>query len=584
MAEVTTPVVKEEEIQTEEPSQPQNEADHEEKDEDEFKGTLDLLGPAYARNAQFFRVLIFSSAFQGILLGAVALAFFNLYTALAQATWLRGEYEEALNFMTSDNGGDPGVLDVLKLGNGEWWYVGMTTGAGLAVGALKVIWSALVPDHTFPEKVPGFLKEIERLKSHDLWLPLPVLATSAISIGLGGSVGPEAALGITGSASGTFLARRWKIGPFQAKKFGDEEGQGGFLSNVLPDFSQEIDLCTVDGMAAAYGAIFPSQFLSPLLIHELRGSKNKCAFAQTVARTGLAATFAYVFFAGLKDRTILGQVILPETGYEELSVFQPLDLLFGALLGIISGIVGFLGFLSLAVNGIVGNKISTKLNDLGDDMGLGSNVLGKLLTPVIGGILVGLICVAAPLTLSDGSAQLKTVMFNGETLGLDTVIVSGILKIVAGGISLGFGFVGGPTFPLIFAGTCLGVASILIAPGLNPIVAIPTCLVAVPCAFIPALLFFTLLSSMMFVLGGAATSPVFIGCITSYSTVCGLGIVQDLMMRATRNKETNANTSDTQGTVYNPLLQDANPPKAEDISPAPEAEYVSPSRLASESD
>jgi H+/Cl- antiporter ClcA len=578
MADVAGPVVKEEEIEIEEPSQPQNEADHAEKDEQ--KATLDLLGPAYARNAQYWKVLVFSSAFQGILLGIVALAFFNLYTALAQATWRRGEYEEALNYQ---DGGDPAVLDVLKLGNGEWWYVGMTTGAGLAVGALKVIWSALVPDHIFPERVPGFLKEIERLKSHDLWLPLPVLAASALSIGLGASVGPEAALGIAGSGSGTFLARRWTIGPFQAKKFGDDESQGGFLSNVLPDFSQEIDLCSMDGMAAAYGAIFPSQFLSTLLIHELGGSKGKYAITLTVARTGVAATFAYGFFTGLKARTILGQVILPETAYEELPVLQVKDLVFGALLGIISGIVGFLGLLILIVSGVVADKISTKLNDLGDGMGLGSNVLGKLLTPVIGGMLVGLICVAAPLNLSDGSAQLQAIVSNGETLGLDTVIVSGILKLVAGGISIGFGMVGGPIFPLIFAGTCLGVASHLIVPGLNPVVAIATCLVAVPCAFIPAMFFFPLLSSMMFVLGGPATSPVFIGCIASYSTVCGMGLVQDLMMRAKRNEGTEAVASDNPGTVYNPLLQEVHPPKAEDTSPAPEAEDVSPSRLASES-
>jgi H+/Cl- antiporter ClcA len=347
---------------------------------------------------------------------------------------------------------------------------------------------------------------------------------------------------------------------------------------VLPDFSQETSLCSMDGMAAAYGAIFPGQFISSILIHELRGSKGNSlyAFTHTIARTGLAATFAYGFFTGFENRTMLQQVILPETAYEVLPVIDPMDLLFGALLGIIAGIVGFLGFLSLALNGVVSDKISAKLNDLGDGMGLGSNILGILLTPVIGGILIGLISVAAPLTLADGSAQLNTIMFNGDTLGLGTVIVSGILKILAGGISLGFGMIGGPCFPLLFTGTCLGVASTLIAPGLNPIVAIPTCLAAVPCAFIPATLTFTLLSSMMFVLGGATTSPVFIGCIASYSTVCGMGIVQDVLMRATRNKETNANTSGTSGTVSNPLLQDANPPKTKDASPTPEAGDVSP--------
>jgi H+/Cl- antiporter ClcA len=149
-----------------------------------------------------------------------------------------------------------------------------------------------------------------------------------------------------------------------------------------------------------------------------------------------------------------------------------------------------------------------------------------------------------------------TIIANGEILGLDTIIVASILKVLAGGISLGFGFVGGPIFPLVFAGTCLGVASHLIVPGLNPAIAISTCFAAIPCAFIPGVFTFTLLSSMAFVLGGGATTPVFLGCIASYSTVCGMGLVQDLLMRAKHNEGTNAATSDHSGTHNdNPMLQ-----------------------------
>ena len=61
--------------------------------------------------------------------------------------------------------------------------------------------------------------------------------------------------------------------------------------------------------------------------------------------------------------------------------------------------------------------------------------LGKLLTPMIRGILVGLLCVISPLILSDGSDQLQTIISYGKILGLDTVIVACILKVVAGGIT-----------------------------------------------------------------------------------------------------------------------------------------------------
>jgi hypothetical protein len=73
---ITALLVQEEEIEIEEPAPHSNEADHVEMDE--HKATLDLLGPAYARNSQYYwKVLLFTGALQGMLLGIVAPAFFT---------------------------------------------------------------------------------------------------------------------------------------------------------------------------------------------------------------------------------------------------------------------------------------------------------------------------------------------------------------------------------------------------------------------------------------------------------------------------------------------------------------------------
>jgi H+/Cl- antiporter ClcA len=37
------------------------------------------------------------------------------------------------------------------------------------------------------------------------------------------------------------------------------------------------------------------------------------------------------------------------------------------------------------------------------------------------------------------------------------IVAAGFLKLVTTSVSLGFGFVGGQIFPLVFAGTCMGV-------------------------------------------------------------------------------------------------------------------------------
>jgi H+/Cl- antiporter ClcA len=68
--------------------------------------------------------------------------------------------------------------------------------------------------------------------------------------------------------------------------------------------------------------------------------------------------------------------------------------------------------------------------------------LGLLLTPVVGGILVGLLCVLSPLCLSDGADQMGFVISLGRALGAGTIAVAAVVKFLCLAFSIGFGFVG----------------------------------------------------------------------------------------------------------------------------------------------
>ena len=50
----------------------------------------------------------------------------------------------------------------------------------------------------------------------------------------------------------------------------------------------------------------------------------------------------------------------------------------------------------------------------------------------------------------------------------------------------------------------------------------------------------TALTSCMFLLGGAASSAVFISCVVSYITVCGMGLFQDFIMKGMKAKAAKA--------------------------------------------
>ena len=189
------------------------------------------------------------------------------------------------------------------------------------------------------------------------------------------------------------------------------------------------------------------------------------------------------------------------------------------------GIIGLIGVILLGIFKQLGAKVRTGLNGIGEKCRLPPWFLGTLLTPAVGGTMVAYLAMAAPLILGDGNSQLGVIVkaavlhnTSGATLDVNTVALTGLAKMAALGISLGFGFIGGQIFPLVFAGACAGAVATMVVPGLPLLVAMPCMMVGVPAAFVPSPFAFTMLVSLMLVLGPEATTPVFVSSFTSYVT------------------------------------------------------------------
>jgi hypothetical protein len=127
---------------------------------------------------------------------------------------------------------------------------------------------------------------------------------------------------------------------------------------------------------------------------------------ETVIRTAVASSLSYALFAGLQDLTLLAQIIVPQSAYEVLPNINVAHMFYACILGILSGVLGLLGFLCLAVGGVAGKKVSSIFNKIGDKVHLPTDFLGRLMTPIVGGALIGLLAVACPLTLGSGQKQL----------------------------------------------------------------------------------------------------------------------------------------------------------------------------------
>jgi H+/Cl- antiporter ClcA len=292
----------------------------------------------------------------------------------------------------------------------------------------------------------------------------------------------------------------------------------------------------LDGLSASFAGLFPAQYLSPLLVYEFGrhwGPGGTLWVTETLARSGVASTAAYALYVSVEGQTLLDSVQLPVAAYDVVGKFQLVWIFYGLLMGILCGLVGFVGFLFLAIGNLLGKAVTRRLDAIGNNLPLPfDGFAGKLLTPAIGGAIVGALALAAPLVLGDGTVQISSVFSLSSQLGVGTLAGSAAIKFAAFGISLGFGFVGGPIFPLIFVGACTGAIVHLLVPDVPLVLAYACCFVGVPTAILPGFFFFTSVASMVLVLGGPATTIVFFTVLVSYSTVCGMGIIQNLMLKA----------------------------------------------------
>ena len=54
---------------------------------------------------------------------------------------------------------------------------------------------------------------------------------------------------------------------------------------------------------------------------------------------------------------------------------------------------------------------------------------------------------------------------------------------------------------------------------------------AVPCAFAPCVFTMVVITCLLLELGGGMAAPVFVAGVVSFTTVCGLGLIQRLITR-----------------------------------------------------
>jgi len=451
-----------------------------------------VFGKPFAVGSDFLLTGFIVSALQGSFMGFACLGFFNFFDWTSR-TWL-GCWEENEGPTGSGylHGMETGTAPAM-LGTGKLWWVAVTTGAGFCIGCFK-----LIPFVNFPVKPKGIFSEVKDM--HVEWKEsIGVVVASCLSLAAGASVGPEMAMGSLGGGLGAFIA--------YMRNLNQEETYSSVLT----------------GMAAAMGPLLPSPVLSVMLLHELSVMAGKAPkhFMETVVSTGIASTtswFVYFYFA---DKTFLSVAQVPISLFDvEMNVtpYKQEWLAESVLFGVIGGLLGLVILVVMGVFRTLGQRVIMRLGYR----------KGTVVLPTVGGLVIGLIGVAFPLTFGDGSLQLSHLVSSRELLGRDYLIGTLFMKIVTLAVSLGFGFIGGQIFPCIFIGACAGCIATTVS-NVPIIVTVPCFMAAVPGAFCPIPFTLVGIVALSFALGSDLTTLVFTSTFCAFMTACGTGVIQRMV-------------------------------------------------------
>jgi H+/Cl- antiporter ClcA len=253
------------------------------------------------------------------------------------------------------------------------------------------------------------------------------MLVALVGLGSGASVGPEGPLAHMGAGLGSWLAER-----------------RGFAAD-------KARILSLSGIAAAFGGFLGTPMSAAFMSLEFTRLLTTPIYANMVASLVAALIGAWAVYT-VSGALPTGAANFPQGGLLRLS---------GLIYAIFFGLVGLAwAFLFKAVFGSV-KRLAAPLDR------------SPLLKPVIGGFLFALVGAWLPLTLFSGEHELAEILATGAELGVFTLILLAVLKLVTLSVCLATGFPGGFVFPLFFSAGALGYALHL----LLPFIPLPVCIV-----------------------------------------------------------------------------------------------------------
>ena len=243
---------------------------------------------------------------------------------------------------------------------------------------------------------------------------------------------------------------------FSGAVIGPEGGIGGIASKIAAMYNEKVAIpvehraqLVFSTLASAYNGLVANPLFTGVLGSEL--VKDPEARTRTLPANLIGGSIGYlIFFAagssGLENYLHLA----PPPTYAPMDVI--LVVLFGLLGLVLALIAGVMFRVSAAFFGrFAGREVERAL---------------------VAGLIFSAVGMVAPIVLFSGESQIQTVVADPASYGAGTLVLMALVKLALLSVAFKSGFLGGPTFPAIFASTCVALAISLLFPGIPLQVAI----------------------------------------------------------------------------------------------------------------
>jgi H+/Cl- antiporter ClcA len=286
---------------------------------------------------------------------------------------------------------------------------------------LSLVVGLLVKYFKAPSNLDGsILDSLTGNPTHLVWKNLPVtVVQSLVSLFSGAVLGPEGAIGQISSKLAALYCDAFRIPTADRPKL------------------------VFTGVASAYNGLLESPVFTAVLGTEV--SADKTAWLATLPATLIGGAIGYAIFLLVGSSGFANFLHLPPVQH-----YVALDIVYVVLLALVGIVLAVLtgAFMQAAM------RLFARFRE---------RVVTRAL---LAGVIFSVVGYFAPLVMFSGESQSKTLIDNAASYGVALLLLIAVVKLALLAVGFKSGFMGGPTFPLIFASVSVALALNIAFPGI----------------------------------------------------------------------------------------------------------------------